>query len=253
MARAARRRLESCEMGISLDQALQAAVDPDRVAIPGFVRPTGETLGRPDLQQPFLDRCRRSLQALISGPEVGGVLQVCSPRNDEWRASVSAAMAISLVRTYGERVALLDLDFATGGLTRVFSVNPVPGMADWLEGGERLRVVAGGPNRLLHLLPVGQHYRDPALLHSEIARRQVIETLMRHFTWVVMDLPPLLTEPSAAHLLPFADYRVLVGRYRQTVLRDLEETAEQFGTQGQTGFLLTGDTSRVPRWIRRLI
>jgi Mrp family chromosome partitioning ATPase len=240
-------------MSISLDQALQAATDSERGVIPGFARATSETLGRPDLSQPFLDGCRQSLQSLVSGREVGGVLQVCSARSDELRAGVSAAMAISLARTYGERVALLDLDFGTGDLTRIFNVTATPGMADWLEGGERLRVVAGGVNRLLHLLPVGQHYRDPALLHSELVRRQVVETLLRHFTWVVMDMPPLQTEPSAVQLLPFADYRVLVGRYRQTVMRELEETAEQFGKHGLTGFLLTGDTSRVPRWIRRLI
>lgn len=237
----------------SLDTALRAMLETDRGAIPGFVRPSGEVLGKPELQQQFLDRCRTSLHSLISSQEVGGVLQICSAREDEGRSSVAAAMAVSLVRTYGERVALLDLDFGSAGLTRVFGVNPAPGMADWLEGGERLRMIVGGSNRLLTLLPAGQHYRDPALLYSEVVRREVVETLLRHFTWVVMDLPPLLIEPAAAQLVPFADWRVLVGKYQQTILHDLEETAEQFGDHGVTGFLLTGDSSRIPSWIRRVI
>jgi Mrp family chromosome partitioning ATPase len=237
----------------SLDHALAAALNADRGAIPGFVRPAGEGLGKPDLQQPFMDRCRQSLHALISRQEGGGVLQVCSARQDEGRAGVAAAMAVSLVRTYGERVALLDLDFTTGRLSRIFGVNPAPGMADWLEGAERLRMVAGGANRLLHLLPAGQHYRDPALLYSELLRREVVETFLRHFAWLVMDLPPLLVEPAAAQLSPLADWRVLVGRYQQSTLSDLEEAAAQFQGHGVTGFLLTGDRSHVPGWIRRTI
>lgn len=242
-------------MATPLDQALREAINTDRGAMLGFVRSRRATLARPEFRfsQQFLDRCRRSLQVLISGPEVGGVLQVCSSLPDEWRSEAAAAIAIALVRTYGERVAMLDLDFGTGRLSHLFGVSNGSGMADWLEGGERLRVVVGGTNRLLYLLPAGQHYGDSALLYSELVRRMVIEALLRNFTWVVVDLPPLLSEPSAAQILPFADYRVLVGRYRHTTLRDLEETAAQFGQQGVNGFLLTGDTSRVPSWIRRHI
>jgi len=240
-------------MTTSFDQAIRAAVGADQSAIPGFVRPGGATLARPELSQPFLDRCRRAMQVLISSPEAGGVLQVCSARPGEWRSEVAAAMATALVRTYGERVALLDLDFGTGRLSELFGVASGDGTADWLEGGERLRVVLGGTNRLICMLPVGRYYGDSAVLYSELVRREVIEALLRTFTWVVIDLPPLLTEPSAAQLLSYADYRVLVGRYRHTTLQDLEETAEQFGQSGINGFLLTGDTSRVPRWIHRQI
>ena len=52
---------------VSLDSAIKAVLETDRGAIPGFVRPARETLGKPDLQQPFLDRCRHSLHTLISG------------------------------------------------------------------------------------------------------------------------------------------------------------------------------------------
>lgn len=237
----------------SLDQALAAALNVDRGAIPGFVRPARETLGKPPFEQQFLESCRRSLQALIGGAKDRGILQVCSSRQDEGRSSVAAAMALALVRTYGERVAVLDLDFTGDGLTRLFSVAGAPGLADWLEGGDRLRIVIGGSNRLLHLLPAGQYYRDPALLYSKVIRCEVVETFHRHFPWVVMDLPPLLVEPAATQLIPLGEWRVLVGRYRQTVLQDLGEAADLFRHHGATGFVLAGDASRVPGWIRRLI
>ena len=239
--------------GASLDQALVAAIHAERRAIPGFVKRAGETLGKPPFEHKFLEGCRRSLQALVGGAADGGVLQVCSSRHDEGRSSVAAGMALALARTYGERVAVLDLDFTGNALTRLFSVSLYPGLADWLEGGERLRVVIGGSNRLLYLLPAGQHYRDPALLYSEVLKRKVVETCVRNFPWVVMDLPPLLIEPAGAQLIPLGRWRILVGRYRETILQDLEETVEMFQHQGTTGFVLTGDSSRVPSGIRRLI
>jgi Mrp family chromosome partitioning ATPase len=239
----------------SLDVAIEAALGvASGGSIPGFVKPTGESLHRPLWEQHFFESCRRALQTLISGPDDRGVLQVCSAGPTDGRSAVAAAMAVSLGRTYGEPVALLDADFTrTGDVAQVFGVDPAPGLADWLEHSERLRVVAGGSNRQLYLLPAGRHYRDPAWLYRDIVQRQVVPTFLQHFRWVVMDLPPLMVEPAGAQLLSLGGWHVLVGRYRHTTMRDLEEAAELLRGSPATGFLLTGETSRVPAWLRRLI
>jgi Mrp family chromosome partitioning ATPase len=215
----------------------------------------GEVLGKPAWSQEFIESCRRSLQELISGSD-GGVLQVCSCGPGEGRSSVAAAMALSICRTYGDHVALLDLNFGRGAeLAEMFRMEPTPGLADWLEFGGRLRVITGGTNRLLHLVPAGENERDPAWLCRNIVRREVVETFLARFPWVVMDLPPLIGDPVAAQLTALGDWHVLVGRYRQTVIADLAEAADMLrtGGGGPTGFVLTGDRSRIPRWLRRLI
>ena len=242
-------------MPASLDQAIEAALGVARgTAIPGFVRPTGESLNRPVWEQHFFESCRRSLQTLIHGPDDRGVLQVCSAGPNEGRSTVTAAMAVALGRIYGEPVALIDADFTrTGDLSRVFAVEPAPGLADWLAHSERLRVIAGGSNRQIYLVPAGRHYRDPAWLYRDLVQHGVVETFLQHFRWVVMDLPPLVVEPAGAQLLALGHWHVLVGRYRHTTMRDLEEAAELLQRSPATGFVLTGETSRVPGWLRRLI
>lgn len=239
----------------SLDHALEAALGVARGgSIPGFVKPTGESLRRPTWEPHFFEGCRRALQTLISGPDDRGVLQVCSAGPADGRSTVAAAMAVSLGRTYGEPVALLDADFTrTGDLAQVFGVEPAPGLADWLEHSERLRVVAGGSNRQLYLVPAGRHYRDPAWLYRDIVQRRVVQTFLQHFRWVVMDMPPLVVEPAGAQLLAVGTWHVLAGRYRHTTMRDLEEAAEMLRGSRAAGFVLTGETSRVPGWLRRLI
>lgn len=236
----------------SIDDALDAALH--RGGMTGFARPVGEALGKPPWSQQFFESCRRALDTLVSGSD-GGVLQVCSCGQDDDRSSVAAAMSLSLCRTYGERVALLDLDFtAGGGQARLFGVDRVSGLGDWLENGGRLRLVPGGANRLLHLLPAGEHYRDPVWLYREVLRRRVIEAFLERFPWVVVDLPPLVAEPAAVPLVGLGNWHVLVGRYRHTLLADLQEVADLLGTTpGVTGFLLTGDRSKIPGWLRRLI
>jgi Mrp family chromosome partitioning ATPase len=235
-----------------LDEAIEAALNVERAVIPGFVRQAGDTLGKPSWDQRFFDSCRRSLLELVSGRDDLGVLQVCSPGQDEGRSNVAAAMALSLCRTYGERVALLDLDFTNGALATLFGVEPTPGLADWLEQGERLRVVAGGTNRQLYFVPAGRGYRDPAWLYRDFIQKNVLEAFLRRFRWVVMDLPPLLADPAAGQLTPLGQCHVLVGRYRHTFMRDLEEAAEMVPDR-RAGFVLTGYRSRVPNWLRRLI
>ena len=237
----------------SLDEVIRTVLDGERGELPGYVRRTKDQLGKPPWDQAFFDGCRRSLHALLGGHDDTGVLQVCSPGRDEDRASVAAAMALWLCRTYGDRVALLDLDFTGGELAGLFGADAAPGLAEWLEQGKRLRFLIGGSNRLLHLVPAGEPARDPAWLYRDVAQRQVVETFHRHFPWVVVNMPPLVDEPSAALLAPLAEWHMLVGRYRRTLVRDLEEVAGKLQHGRATGFVITGYRSRVPAWIRRLI
>jgi Mrp family chromosome partitioning ATPase len=239
----------------TLDQALDAALGVrEEIGPRGFVRRgPREALGRPEWDQGFFDSCRRSLHALVGGPNDRGVVQVLSPRRGDGRSTVAAAMAVSLGLTYGEGVALLDLDFAKGELATLFRIAPAPGLADYLEDRQPLRAVAGGPVRQLCLIPAGRPQADPVALYRSLIERGILPALRKRFRWIVMDLPPLLAEPGAAWLGAFGEWHVLVGKYRKTTLPELEEMADMVDLGRGAAFLLTGDTSRIPAFIRRMI
>ena len=210
-----------------------------------------EALGDPPFGAAFRDRCRLALGSLV-GLEDEGVIEVSSPRRKEGRTSVAAALALVLASTRAGRVLLLDLDFERAAQADLFSIAPSPGLADYMEGRERLRGVGGGPDNQLWVIPAGSHLGDPLrLLHMLIVDR-MLHVFRKHFQWVVLDLPPLLGSPEVAAVAGRADWHIMVGRHRKTTVAELRKARDLIGADHQTtGFVMTADASRVPTWIKR--
>jgi Mrp family chromosome partitioning ATPase len=233
----------------SLGQLLDP-VDDSRPRPPG--RRSTESLGELPFDAPFMDRCRLALSGLL-GLEDDGVIEVSSPRRKDGRSSVAAALAVVLARTRARGgVLLLDLDFARAAQADLFSIAPAPGLADYLEGRERLRGVAAGSDRQLWVIPAGSHLGDPLRILHLLLSEQMLSVFRERFQWVVLDLPPLLGNPEVAGLAGRANWHVLVGRHRHTSIAELKKARELVGAGADTaGFVMTGDASRVPDWIRR--
>lgn len=238
----------------SLAEALAAAVEPAAdQQLQGFRRRPTESLNAPPLDPDFVERCRLAVAKLVAA-EDEGTIGVSSSRRGEGRSSVAAATALALSRSRADgRVLLLDLDFGHAAQADLLSVAPSPGLADFLEGRERLRLVAGGPNRQLWHIPAGTHLGDRLRLFHVVASEEMLPVFRQRFQWVVVDLPPVLGHPETTPLLRQVDWQLIVGRHRRTTLADLREVAETVGDEKPTGFLLTGDSTRIPRWIRRLL
>jgi Mrp family chromosome partitioning ATPase len=235
----------------ALREALTSAVEPSS-DLQGYRRRPLESLDQPSLEPEFVERCRLALAKMVA-LEDEGVIAVCSARRGEGRSSVAAALALSLARSRAHgRVLLLDLDFGHARQAELLSVANKPGLADFLEGRERrLRLIAGGPNRQLWLLPAGEHLGDRVRLFHTLSSEATLSVLRERFQWIVVDLPPLVGHLEASPLARAVDWRVVVGRHRRTTLADLRECADLLGDERPTGFLLTHDSNRIPGWIRR--
>lgn len=237
----------------TLREALVALLDLSPNQLQGFRRRPGESLTKPVLHPDFTERCRIALGRLVA-VEDEGVIAVCSARRGEGRSSVAAAVALTLSQSRADgRVLLLDLDFSHATQAELLAVAPSPGLADFLEGRERLRLVAGGSNPQLWLAPAGTHLSDRLRLYRVLASESLLTVFREKFQWVVLDLPPLLGHPEATVLVRSADWHLVVGRHRGTTFADLREISGILGDETPAGFLLTGDSTRTPRWIRRLL
>jgi Mrp family chromosome partitioning ATPase len=240
-------------MAVALREALAAVLEPHTKELAGYRRRPGEALGQTPLDPDFITRCRIALGRLVA-VEDEGVIAVCSARRGEGRSSVATAVAHSLSQSRADgRVLLLDLDFGHATQADFLSVAPAPGLADFLEGRERLRLVAGGPNRQLWLAPAGTNLGDRLRLLHQLAGESLIDVLREKFQWVVLDLPPLIGHPETMSLARSADWHLVVGRHRSTTFAELREVAGMLGDEKPAGFLLTGDSTRVPNWLRRLL
>ncbi|HYW22795.1 MAG TPA: hypothetical protein VE953_01440 [Terriglobales bacterium] len=240
-------------MAAALREALTSIVDPPAGELQGFRRRPVESVNQPSLDPEFVDRCRIALGRLVA-VEDEGVIAVCSARRGEGRSSVATAVAYALSQSRADgRVLLLDLDFGHATQAEILSVASSPGLADFLEGRDRLRLVAGGPNRQLWLAPAGTYLGDRLRLLHQLTSESLITVFREKFQWVVLDLPPILGHPETMMMVRSADWHLVVGRHRGTTFADLREVAGMLGEEKPAGFLLTGDSTRVPRWIRRLL
>jgi Mrp family chromosome partitioning ATPase len=238
----------------SLRASLRSLLEP-AVAVPGsaaHAREPDEPLGEPPFDTAFRDRCRVAVSSLL-GVEDEGVIEVSSPRRKEGRTSVAAAVALVLASARARSgVLLLDLDFERPGQADVFSMAPSPGLADYLEGRERLRGVAGGPEGQLCVIPAGNRLGDPMWLLHMLVVDGMLSVFRESFQWVVVDLPPLLGSPEVTAVAARADWHIMVGRHRRTSMWDLRKARDLLGTERESvGFVMTGDSSRVPGWIKR--
>src|SRR5215472_12871734 len=127
------------------------------------------------------------------------------------------------------------------------------GLADFLAARWRLGLVPGGPNRQLWLAPAGTHLGDRLRLLHQLTSESLIGVFREKFQWVVLDLPPILGHPETMMMVRSADWHLVVGRHRSTTFADLREIAGMLGHEKPAGFLLTGDSTRVPSWLRRLL
>lgn len=234
-------------------EALTAIAEATRPPRLGYARPPGELLKTPPFDNAFVDRCRVALVKLV-GLADQGIVAVSSAQRKEGRSWVAGAMASALARTRGEGgVLLVDLDFERPVQADLFSVSPKPGLADFLEHRERLRIVFGGPGRQLALLPAGERLGDPAQLLHEVSRDGLLSVFRERYRWVVVDLPPLDPNPEVAALANQAGWTVIVGWHRRSTVDQLRAVQEHLADKKRSGFLLTGDSNRIPRWLRRLL
>jgi len=223
------------------------------VAPHGYVLKPRESLGQPDLDRIFFERCREAFAKL--NRMVGqGVIAVVSPYRSEGRSSVAAGLALSLVQDLERQVLLVDLDLRRPGQGVLFDVNDSPGIVEYLANDAPLRLTAGGVARRLWLLTAGATTGDHiARVAHLVADSGFFAACRENFAWTVVDLPPLLETSEASYLAGFADACVLVGRYRRTSIHTLSRALALIPSDRPTGFVLTGNHSRVPAWINRLI
>ncbi len=232
----------------ALDGATAGVVAPH-----GYVVKPRESLVQPDLDRIFLERCREAFAQL--NRLVGqGVIAVVSPHRSEGRSSVAAGLALSLAQDLERQVLLVDLDLRRPGQGALFDVTDSPGMVEYLERDAPLRLTAGGASRRLWLLTSGTTTDDQvARMAHLVANSEFFAACRQHFAWTVVDLPPLMETSEGSYLAGLADACVLVGRYRRSSIHALSRALALIPSDRPTGFVLTGNHSRVPAWINRLI
>ncbi|MBC8872876.1 MAG: polysaccharide biosynthesis tyrosine autokinase [Planctomycetes bacterium] len=186
--------------------------------------------------QALLDGVRIVSTALLSriGEKAGRMVLVTSPDAEVGRSCVAAMLAGNLARC-GMKVLLVDADMRNGTLSKAFSLQQEPGVADSLCAADPLlqkRTFEGDiPN--LHIMPAGPQ-ADRRGVERIVRGRfaKCMESYRNDYDIILLDGPPVLPVADARVLSAQADGTVLVVREGQTRRVDVTDALASLRSAG---------------------
>ena len=137
----------------------------------------------------------------------------CSAVSGEGKTHVSSQLAISLAKSVKEPVLLLESDFRSPDIGRMFGFETREGLLDVFVKGESLdQVILHGAHPYLDVMLAGTQHRD---LHAVLNKNDIntlFDTLRKHYRYIVIDTPPVLGAGEAILFASQADVSLICAR-----------------------------------------
>ena len=174
---------------------------------------------------------------------------VTSPRTSEGKTTVALALASSLAEDLDAEVALVDADFITHSVERIYGLAGQDGISDVLEGSASVDAVTHRmPYARLSVIPAGTAVAEQARVARSEDARALIDELKEQNRFTVMDLPAVLPTTTAAVLASLCDGVIVVVDAGRTQQRDIELTLEQLQRSNVMGVVINRWSTSVPAW-----
>ncbi len=170
------------------------------------------------------------------------VLMFSGPSPGIGKSFVSANMAGVLAKS-GQRVLVIDSDMRKGFLHHQFSLKADQGLSDCLAGkSEREAVIHHQVLENLDVLTRGQVPPNPSELLMHPRFKALLEWASEQYDIVIIDTPPILAVTDAAIVGAHAGTTLLVGRFGENPVKEIEVTKQRFEQAGVNvkGFVLNG-------------
>jgi len=154
-------------------------------------------------------------------------LVVTSTGPGEGKSTVAANIAISLAQT-GQRVLLVDADMRKPKAHLIFELPSDPGLSNLVVGQAKAsEVVQRTTITGLWLMAAGKLPPNPAELVGGARFKDIIESLRRHFEWVIIDSPPVMAVTDAVLISHGAHATVFVIGAEMTNRQNAKKALEQ--------------------------
>lgn len=201
-------------------------------------RPGRAGIASPDAALAEAFRRLRSMLPDISGSasegERGTSFLLTGSNREEGTTAVACGLAIAMAET-GAKVALVDANLRTPGVSRYLALDTTPGLADVLTGATEVPdVLRDSLDGRLTVLPAGHHPVDPGEILASPALGETVRELTEQFDVVLVDAPPLHSVADAAVLSKVTDSALLVVRAGRTRIADVERSTDLLERVGAT-------------------
>ena len=161
------------------------------------------------------------------------------------RHFVSSNLA-NLLAKADKKLLLIDADLRSSRLHYTLGVENRPGVTELLT--ENLPFEQGVKNVGAHFdaIPCGSVTATPSELLSSSRWQQLLNWAAQHYDTVIVTAPPILSVTDAAIVGQHADVTLLIGRFEQTTVHEIEASRERFANAGVKvdGFVLNAVKAR---------
>lgn len=166
---------------------------------------------------------------MISGPSPG-----------IGKSFVSANMA-AVVAKAGQKVLLIDADMRKGRMESQMAVDAKPGLSTYLCGQTEIKSLVKQPGvENLEFIGRGEVPPNPSELLMHPRFKKLMDWASENYDLVIIDTPPILAVTDAAIVGAHSGTSLLVGRFGQNAVKEIEITKQRFEQNGIDikGFIL---------------
>lgn len=192
-----------------------------------------------DLSVEALRSLRTSLHFAMMEAK-NNVLMVSGPSPGIGKSFVSVNLA-SVIAKAGQKVLVIDADMRKGRMETQLCTDNKPGLSDYLCGKQDFGSIVRetGVNGL-EFIPRGDTPPNPSELIMHPRFKALIEWAGQHYDMVIVDTPPILAVTDAAIVGAHVGTTLLVGRFEQNTVKEVEVAKQRFEQNGieVKGFIL---------------
>jgi succinoglycan biosynthesis transport protein ExoP len=168
-------------------------------------------------------------------------LVITSPLPDDGKSTIALALAAALAEGGKHPTLLIEADLHHPSLASTLGLKPRAGLAECLEDRvDPLSQIRKVEPIGFYLLEAGTPRGNPTELLQSDALAAVMQALLSHFDWILIDTPPALPLTDAVSLSRQVDATLLVARADRTSREAIEQSLTLIGHKHVVGVVLNG-------------
>ncbi|KLV03977.1 tyrosine protein kinase [Photobacterium aquae] len=168
------------------------------------------------------------------------IMMISGPSPGIGKSFVSANMA-AVVAKSGQRVLVIDADMRKGRMEKQMGVSHKPGLSNYLSGQTTIESLIKQPGvEGLHFIGRGEVPPNPSELLMHPRFKALMDWASENYDIVIVDTPPILAVTDPAIVGAHVGTTLLVGRFGQNSVKEIEVTKQRFEQNGIEikGFIL---------------
>lgn len=153
----------------------------------------------------------------------------------------------------GFPVTLLECNWENPMLSSAYNLASAPGLSEWLLGQCPLALIRRQVTSNLTVIPAGDSSYNAAQLLQAFYQKGTYSVLTDRREVLILDLPATVTTAYGPFAVQLADALILVVRMGVTPESFVIEALDYLKDLQVHGVIFNQVTSRIPRWLRRII